>query len=148
MRDNLWVLNKHDIPFVCCINLSLIFSFTDISAKEPQVRIRRSFLTSWNMYESCQSGWFTIPVAYDFPSIYSSLFSQIKYVSGGYDSAEGFLSLNKEISEHELAKNSYGSSRRLFYLALPPSVYPSVCKMIRSYCMNQGSLCCCCYNAN
>jgi glucose-6-phosphate 1-dehydrogenase len=66
-------------------------------------------------------------------------FPQIKYVSGGYDSAEGFLSLNKEISEHELAKNSYGSSRRLFYLALPPSVYPSVCKMIRSYCMNQGS---------
>ncbi|KAJ1696580.1 hypothetical protein LUZ63_005092 [Rhynchospora breviuscula] len=70
--------------------------------------------------------------------ILSDFLKLIKYVSGGYDSAEGFLSLNKEISEHELAKNSYGSSRRLFYLALPPSVYPSVCKMIKSYCMNQA----------
>jgi len=70
--------------------------------------------------------------------ILSDFLKHIKYVSGGYDSAEGFLSLNKEISEHELAKNSYGSSRRLFYLALPPSVYPSVCKMIKSYCMNQA----------
>lgn len=65
-------------------------------------------------------------------------FFQIKYVSGSYDSEDGFLLLNKEISEHEIAKNSQpGSSRRLFYLALPPSVYPSVCKMIRKYCMNQ-----------
>lgn len=70
--------------------------------------------------------------------ILSDFLQHIKYVSGGYDSAEGFLQLNQVISEHELAKNSYGNSRRLFYLALPPSVYPSVCKMIRSYCMNQA----------
>ncbi|KAJ3675451.1 hypothetical protein LUZ60_004493 [Juncus effusus] len=69
----------------------------------------------------------------------SNFLQLIKYVSGGYDSKEGFLALNKEISEHELAKDSYGSSRRLFYLALPPSVYPSVCKMIKSYCTNESS---------
>jgi glucose-6-phosphate 1-dehydrogenase len=63
---------------------------------------------------------------------------QIKYVSGSYDSGEGFDKLNKEISEYEMSNNS-GSSRRLFYLALPPSVYPSVCKMIRTYCMNPTS---------
>lgn len=65
-------------------------------------------------------------------------FMQIKYVSGGYDSEEGFWLLDKEIYEHEVSRNSQeGSSRRLFYLALPPSVYPSVCKMIRSFCMNR-----------
>lgn len=62
----------------------------------------------------------------------------IKYVSGSYDSGEGFDKLNKEISEVEMSNKS-GSSRRLFYLALPPSVYPSVCKMIRTYCMNPTS---------
>ncbi|MQM11132.1 hypothetical protein Taro_044036 [Colocasia esculenta] len=65
----------------------------------------------------------------------------IKYVSGSYDQEEGFLLLNKEISQHESSRNSVaGTSRRLFYLALPPSVYPSVCKMIRQCCMNQSHL--------
>lgn len=63
---------------------------------------------------------------------------QIKYVSGSYDAPEGFQALDKAISEHEISKNSTeGSSRRLFYLALPPSVYPPVCKMIKSHCMNK-----------
>ena len=63
---------------------------------------------------------------------------QVKYVSGSYDSEDGFLLLNKEISAHESSRRSQpGTSRRLFYLALPPSVYPLVCKMIRRYCMNQ-----------
>ncbi|KAG4927104.1 hypothetical protein JHK85_053590 [Glycine max] len=65
----------------------------------------------------------------------------IKYVSGSYDSEDSFCNLDKEISEHELLKNSTeGSSRRLFYLALPPSVYPSVCKMIKTCCMNKSDL--------
>lgn len=68
-------------------------------------------------------------------------FLQIKYVSGSYDSAEGFQKLDKEISEHEISKNSSeGSSRRLFYFALPPTVYPSVCKMIKQYSMNKCKL--------
>ncbi|CAN6238550.1 unnamed protein product [Urochloa humidicola] len=70
----------------------------------------------------------------------SQFLQLIEYVSGSYDSGEGFQLLNKTISEYETSKNSEsGSSRRLFYLALPPSVYPSVCKMIRSYCMNPSS---------
>ncbi|KAH6781773.1 glucose-6-phosphate dehydrogenase 6, partial [Perilla frutescens var. hirtella] len=65
----------------------------------------------------------------------------IKYVSGSYDAPEGFQALDKAISEHEFSRNSTeGSSRRLFYLALPPSVYPPVCKMIKSYCMNKSDL--------
>jgi glucose-6-phosphate 1-dehydrogenase len=66
---------------------------------------------------------------------YGIFVSQIKYVSGSYDTGEGFEKLNRAISEYEVSKSS-GSYRRLFYLALPPSVYPSVCKMIRTYCMN------------
>ncbi|XP_077211896.1 glucose-6-phosphate 1-dehydrogenase, cytoplasmic isoform-like isoform X2 [Tasmannia lanceolata] len=69
----------------------------------------------------------------------SKFLQLIKYVSGSYDDGEGFQLLDKEISEHEISKNSQeGSSRRLFYLALPPSVYPSVCKMIRHFCMNRS----------
>ncbi|KAL5211305.1 hypothetical protein ABZP36_022152 [Zizania latifolia] len=70
----------------------------------------------------------------------SEFLQLVTYVSGSYDSGEGFELLNNAISEHETSKNNTaGSSRRLFYLALPPSVYPSVCKMIRSYCMNPSS---------
>lgn len=65
----------------------------------------------------------------------------IKYVSGSYETEEGFKLLDKEIFEHEVSKNSQeGSSRRLFYLALPPSVYPSVCRMIKNCCMNKSNL--------
>ncbi|KAK4757099.1 hypothetical protein SAY87_007226 [Trapa incisa] len=71
----------------------------------------------------------------------SKFLQLIKYVSGSYDTEEGFKRLDKEISQHEILKNSSeGSSRRLFYLALPPSVYPPVCKMIRKCCMNKSDL--------
>lgn len=71
----------------------------------------------------------------------SKFLQLIKYVSGSYDSAEGFQLLDKEISEHEVSKKTIeGSSRRLFYFALPPSVYPSVSKMIKNYCMNKSDL--------
>lgn len=72
--------------------------------------------------------------------VLSKFLQLINYVSGSYDSEDGFLLLNKGISEHELSRNQPGNSNRLFYLALPPSVYPSVSKMIRSYCMNQSNL--------
>ncbi|XP_061336693.1 glucose-6-phosphate 1-dehydrogenase, cytoplasmic isoform isoform X1 [Gastrolobium bilobum] len=71
----------------------------------------------------------------------SEFLQLITYVSGSYDSEDGFRLLDKEILEHESLKNSVeGSSRRLFYLALPPSVYPSVSKMIKTCCMNKSDL--------
>ena len=45
--------------------------------------------------------------------------------------------LDKEISDYESENDHREGSRRLFYLALPPSVYPSVCRMIRLCCMNK-----------
>ncbi|XP_050231500.1 glucose-6-phosphate 1-dehydrogenase 6, cytoplasmic [Mercurialis annua] len=69
----------------------------------------------------------------------STFLQLIKYISGPYDTEEGFKLLDKAISEHELATQSAeGSSRRLFYFALPPSVYPVVCKMIKKCCMNKS----------
>ncbi|CAA3023011.1 glucose-6-phosphate 1-dehydrogenase, cytoplasmic isoform [Olea europaea subsp. europaea] len=71
----------------------------------------------------------------------SKFLQLIKYVTGSYDTAEGFQALDKAITEQEISKNiREGLSRRLFYLALPPSVYPQVCKMIKSYCMNKSDL--------
>ncbi|KAJ0230511.1 Glucose-6-phosphate 1-dehydrogenase 6 [Hirschfeldia incana] len=71
----------------------------------------------------------------------SKFLQLIKYVSGPYDSEDGFKRLDKAISEHEISKNSsQGSSRRLFYLALPPSVYPPVCKMIKACCTNKSDI--------
>ncbi|KAL9247916.1 hypothetical protein vseg_021293 [Gypsophila vaccaria] len=63
--------------------------------------------------------------------------SLIKYVSGSYETEEGFRLLDKEISNSE-CKQKIGVHRRLFYLALPPSVYPSVCKMIKLCCMSKS----------
>ncbi|XP_042513394.1 glucose-6-phosphate 1-dehydrogenase 6, cytoplasmic-like [Macadamia integrifolia] len=77
----------------------------------------------------------------DLSEAVSNFLQSIKYVSGSYESEDGFRQLDKEICEHEISKNSQeGSSRRLFYLALPPSVYPIVCKMIRHCCMNKSDL--------
>lgn len=61
----------------------------------------------------------------------------VTYVSGAYDSDEGFKHLEDVISQHEdLNRSQNGATRRLFYLALPPSVYPVVSKMIKKCCMN------------
>ena len=47
------------------------------------------------------------------------------YTAGAYDEPEGFQELNKKLEELE-KKHSNVPVGRLFYLALPPSVYPQV----------------------
>jgi len=67
---------------------------------------------------------------------------QVTYLYGAYDADEGYISLNKEIGQFEKEKNHDDSpTRRLFYFALPPSVYPLVSERIRKHCMNQSNLC-------
>ncbi|KAL4581546.1 hypothetical protein LXL04_006069 [Taraxacum kok-saghyz] len=71
----------------------------------------------------------------------SKFLQLIKYISGPYDVDEGFVSLDKEICAYEMSKDTTGGpSRRLFYFALPPSVYPSVSKMIKSFCMTKSDV--------
>ncbi|KAF3779648.1 Glucose-6-phosphate 1-dehydrogenase cytoplasmic isoform [Nymphaea thermarum] len=75
----------------------------------------------------------------EFSNIVTKFLKMIKYVSGSYDDKAGFVLLDEKISEHEARRGSHeGSSRRLFYLALPPSVYPPVCEMIQKFCMNKS----------
>lgn len=55
------------------------------------------------------------------------------YVAGGYDSRRDFELLNQEIMKFENVPNA----NRLFYLALPPSVFESVTRLIKETCMGQ-----------
>lgn len=54
------------------------------------------------------------------------------YVQGPYDTPEGYHTLNKEIEDYEKA-NSQAKAERLFYLALPPSVFSTVGKNLKEH---------------
>lgn len=57
------------------------------------------------------------------------------YVSGPYDGDRGWSALAKCLREREAGYESVPVGR-LFYLALPPSVYPDACLGIRQNCDN------------
>lgn len=57
----------------------------------------------------------------------------ISYIAGPYDEPEGYENLEKAIQEYD-SKNNVENSERLFYLALPPSVFTSVGAHIKKYC--------------
>ena len=61
------------------------------------------------------------------------------YLSGSYDKQESFEALNTKISEiakeHTVNKNT--DCNRIFYLALPPSVYSSVTRLLSHSCKAQ-----------
>ncbi|KAL0658092.1 hypothetical protein Bca4012_078677 [Brassica carinata] len=103
------------------------YARTKLSDQELRDKIRRYLVDEKNASEKAET--------------LSKFLQLIKYVSGPYDSEDGFKRLDKAISEHEISKkSSQGSSRRLFYLALPPSVYPPVCKMIKECCTNKSDV--------
>ncbi len=58
------------------------------------------------------------------------------YTSGLYDKDEDFQALNNKIDElmRNNSRNNDPSGNRIFYLALPPSVYSSVTKLLSLYC--------------
>lgn len=53
------------------------------------------------------------------------------YVSGNYDSRTDFEKFNQELCRYEKGP----SANRLFYLALPPSVFEDVTVHLRNACM-------------
>mmetsp|Transcript_8996 Transcript_8996/g.16207 ORF Transcript_8996/g.16207 Transcript_8996/m.16207 type:complete len:517 (-) Transcript_8996:188-1738(-) len=64
--------------------------------------------------------------------VVDSFLSKCTYVSGSYDGDEnssGYAALHAKITE--LEKAHLGNCGRLFYLALPPKVYPEACKGIK-----------------
>ena len=65
--------------------------------------------------------------------------SNLSYVSGQYDGEESFKSLNDNLLKTESHNASNGSkANRLFYLALPPSVFGSVSEGLRKYCYSKS----------
>ena len=59
----------------------------------------------------------------DEQSVVEKFLSLLTYTAGAYDDAEGFKKLNSTLVKNE-AEHSSAPAGRLFYLALPPSVYP------------------------
>jgi glucose-6-phosphate 1-dehydrogenase len=55
-------------------------------------------------------------------------------VQGSYTEKAAFQNLNSEISKLEAGKEA---GNRLFYLALPPSVFADVTKHIKATCMSK-----------
>lgn len=55
------------------------------------------------------------------------------YVSGTYDSPTGFVKLNQALQERE-QEFACCPAGRLYYLALPPDVYPQVCLGLKVGC--------------
>lgn len=62
----------------------------------------------------------------------SEFLNLITYISGPYDSPEGFKQLNSEIEKFE-AEKKVEEPHRLFYLALPPSVFVDVGKQLKEH---------------
>lgn len=55
------------------------------------------------------------------------------YVRGSYDKAEDFECLNAKLLKYE----DVPQANRIFYLALPPSVFQSVTRCIKEICMGK-----------
>lgn len=63
----------------------------------------------------------------------------ISYISGQYDTPEGFKELNSEIEKFE-AERQVTEPHRLFYLALPPSVFVTVGTQIKQNVYAQNGI--------
>lgn len=66
----------------------------------------------------------------------SVFFSRNSYVSGKYADESAFSNLHT----HLLSLPGGGEANRLFYLALPPSIYHDVTKNIKHHCMSTKSV--------
>jgi glucose-6-phosphate 1-dehydrogenase len=55
-------------------------------------------------------------------------------LSGAYDKKEDFQALDKKIDEVFKNSSEKAEGNRIFYLALPPSVYTSVTQLLSENC--------------
>lgn len=65
------------------------------------------------------------------------------YLAGSYDKAENFQDLNMKILEVSKKYSNLNDCNRIFYLALPPSVYTTVLKLLSENCktkLNSGDI--------
>ncbi|KAK2589044.1 hypothetical protein KPH14_001883 [Odynerus spinipes] len=90
----------------------------------------RSNMTVEQLREKCHP---YMKVKPDEQDRYEEFWRLNRYVSGSYDSEEHFRKLNSELQKQE----QVSMANRLFYLALPPTVFETVTVHIRNVCMGQ-----------
>lgn len=66
----------------------------------------------------------------------SAFFSRNSYISGNYTAGGSFSELNA----HIMSLPGASDANRLFYLALPPTIYHSVTENIKHFCMSAKSV--------
>lgn len=69
---------------------------------------------------------------------FAEFISLQSYVAGGYDTPDGFIALNAEMEK--VAKERHPETpqaNRIFYLALPPSVFEPVTSNLKQSCMSK-----------
>lgn len=59
------------------------------------------------------------------------------YVSGQYDKDESFVELNKHLEEKEKGRKE---QNRVFYMALPPSVFTTVSQHLKKNCYPENGI--------
>ena len=62
-----------------------------------------------------------------------AFFSVNSYITGAYDDPKSFKKLNEEIKKLE----TNPVADRIFYLALPPSVFIPATQMLKDYCQSE-----------
>lgn len=88
----------------------------------------RSKLTIGDIKEKCKP---YVKVATDEEGRFKDFWKLNFYISGYYDSRPDFEKLNKELCRHEEGP----SANRIFYLALPSSLFEDVSVQIKNSCM-------------
>ncbi|KAK7582339.1 hypothetical protein V9T40_013784 [Parthenolecanium corni] len=88
----------------------------------------RSKLSTSQLKEQCDK---YLKVKPEDKETYENFWKLNYYVAGSYDNHKDFELLNQEIRKQEVI----GKSNRIFYLALPPSVFESVTRNISETCL-------------
>lgn len=88
----------------------------------------RSPLTVQQLRKQCDA---YTKVNLDEAQKYKEFWNLNHYVSGMYDSQEDFVRLNNILNKHEQGDVAH----RIFYLALPPTVFRNVTVHIKNSCM-------------
>ena len=81
------------------------------------------------LYSSCD-----MQVNPDEQELFRSFIKLNSYLTGFYDKEESFHALSAKIAEISNDSDGNTSCNRIFYLALPPSVYESVLKNLSLFC--------------
>lgn len=71
------------------------------------------------------------------PAEVSAFLARCTYFSGGYGDVDSFKALNEFVSEKELAEFPTGGSNRVFYFAIPPSLFSDAATSLKQAAMSQ-----------